>query len=75
MIPLYLFHATAVQHSESALWTMIICNIFMVASGIVFIYRLLKQKNIRTAGIAFAIALAVNYILIAILGDPFDLLG
>lgn len=75
MIPLYLFHVTAVEHSESALWTCLICNIFVVASGIVFMYKLFTQKDVRKSGIIFAIAIVINYILIAIFGDPFDLLG
>lgn len=75
MIPLYLMHVTAVEHSESLLWTCIVCNIFVVTSGIVFMYRLFTQKTVKFAGISFAIAIAINYIVIAILGDPFDLLG
>ncbi|MFZ7942637.1 hypothetical protein [Neobacillus sp. 19] len=75
MIPLYLLHVTAVEHSESMLWTFITCNIFVVTSGIIFIYKLFTQKKVRVAGIAFGIALVINYILIAIFGDPFDLLG
>ncbi|QCJ40784.1 hypothetical protein FAY30_02050 [Bacillus sp. S3] len=75
MIPLYLLHVTAVEHSESMLWTFITCNIFVVTSGILFIYKLFTQKKVRVAGIAFGIALVINYILIAIFGDPFDLLG
>ncbi|MEH7093667.1 hypothetical protein [Neobacillus vireti] len=75
MIPLYLFHVTAVEHSESMLWTFLTCNVFVVSAGIVFIYKLFTQKKVRTAGIVFGVALAINYILIAIFGDPFDLLG
>jgi hypothetical protein len=75
LIPLYLFHVTAVAHSESMLWTFLTCNVFVVSAGIVFIYKLFTQKKVRMAGIVFGVALAINYILIAILGDPFDLLG
>lgn len=75
LIPLYLLHVTTVEHSESLLWTFLICNIFVVSAGIVFIYKLFRQKPVRVAGITFAIALAINYILIAIFGDIFDLLG
>jgi hypothetical protein len=75
LIPLYLFHVTTVQHSENLLWTFLICNIFVVTAGLTFMYKLFRQKNVRGAGITFAIALAVNYILIAIFGDIFDLLG
>ncbi|MBT2657496.1 hypothetical protein J7E81_20050 [Bacillus sp. ISL-18] len=75
MIPLYLFHVTAVEHSESMLWTFLTCNVFVVSAGIVFIYKLFTQKKVRIAGIVFGVALAINYILIAIFGDPFDLLG
>ncbi|MEH7353865.1 hypothetical protein V7150_09830 [Neobacillus drentensis] len=75
MIPLYLLHVTAVEHSESLLWTFVTCNIFVVTSGIIFMYKLFTQKEVRVVGIAFGIALAINYILIAIFGDPFDLLG
>ncbi|MDQ1147948.1 cytochrome b subunit of formate dehydrogenase [Bacillus sp. SORGH_AS 510] len=75
MIPLYLFHVTSVEHSESTLWTFIICNIFVVVSGIVFMYRLFTQKSVRAAGIAFGVAILINYILIAIFGDFWDLLG
>jgi len=75
LIPLYLLHVTAVEHSESLLWTFVTCNIFVVTSGIIFMYKLFTQKEVRVVGIAFGIALAINYILIAIFGDPFDLLG
>jgi hypothetical protein len=75
LVPLYLFHVTTVEHSESTLWTFIICNIFVVSSGIIFMYRLFKQKNVRVAGLVFGAALLINYILIAIFGDIFDLLG
>ena len=75
MIPLYLLHVTTVEHSENLLWTFLSCNIFVVGAGIVFIYKLFRQKPVRVTGITFAIALAVNYILIAIFGDIFDLLG
>ena len=75
LIPLYLFHVTTVEHSESLLWVFLICNVFVVSAGIVFIYKLFRQKNVRVAGITFACCLAVNYILIAIFGDIFDLLG
>ncbi|MEH7107732.1 hypothetical protein [Bacillus sp. JJ1764] len=75
MMPLYLMHVTAVEHSESALLTCLLANIFVVTSGIILIYRLFKQKNIRLIGILFAIAIVINYILILIFGDPFDLLG
>ncbi|WP_251554506.1 hypothetical protein [Neobacillus muris] len=75
LLPLYLLHVTGVEHSEGLLWMFICINIFVVTSGIVFMYKLFKQKNIRAAAFAFGIALAVNYILIAIFGDPFDLLG
>lgn len=75
MIPLYLMHVTTVAHSESMLWTFLTCNVFVVTAGIVFMYKLFTQKKVRNAGIVFGIAIAINYILIAILGDPFDLLG
>lgn len=75
MIPLYLFHVTAVEHSENLLWTFLICNVFVVISGIIFMYRLFTQKKVVVAAIVFGVALAINYILIAIFGDPFDLLG
>jgi len=75
LIPLYLFHVTAVPHSESLLWTFLTCNAFVVISGIVFMYKLFTQKKVKIAGILFGMALAINYILIAIIGDPFDLLG
>ncbi|WP_160724257.1 hypothetical protein [Bacillus sp. USDA818B3_A] len=75
LIPIYLFHVTAAVHSESLLWTFLICNAFVVTSGMIFIYRLFKQKKVRNAGLLFGAALAINYILIAIFGDPFDLLG
>ncbi|WP_462412757.1 hypothetical protein [Neobacillus sp. Marseille-QA0830] len=75
MIPLYLLHVTAVEHSEGLLGMFVCINLIVVTSGIVFMYRLFKQKNVRVPAITFGIALAVNYILIAIFGDPFDLLG
>lgn len=75
MIPLYLLHVTTVAHSESMLWTFLTCNLFVVTAGIVFMYKLFTQKKVRNSGIVFGIAIAINYILIAILGDPFDLLG
>ena len=75
MIPLYLLHVTAVEHSESALWTCLICNIFVVVSGVVFMYKLFTQKDARRSGITFAVAILINYIAILIFGDPFDLLG
>ncbi|WHY86754.1 hypothetical protein QNH39_02430 [Neobacillus novalis] len=75
MILLYLLHVTTVAHSESMLWTFLTCNVFVVTAGIVFMYKLFTQKNVRNAGIVFGVAIAINYILIAILGDPFDLLG
>ena len=75
LIPLYLLHVTTVEHSENLLWTFLSCNIFVVGAGIVFINKLFRQKPVRVTGITFAIALAVNYILIAIFGDIFDLLG
>jgi hypothetical protein len=73
--PFYLMHVTTVQHSENLLWTFLICNVFLVTAGIIFIVKLFRQKNIGKAGITFGIALAINYILIAIFGDIFDLLG
>ncbi|PLS05668.1 hypothetical protein CVD27_09925 [Neobacillus cucumis] len=75
LISLYLFHVTAVEHSESLLWTFLTCNAFVVVAGIVFMYKLFTQKTVKIAGILFGLALAINYILIAIFGDPFDLLG
>ncbi|MEH7334069.1 hypothetical protein V7161_15600 [Neobacillus drentensis] len=75
LIPFYLLHVTAVAHSENLLWTFLLCNIFVVSSGIVFMYRLFTQKKVRIAGITFGIAIAINYVLIAIYGDIFDLLG
>lgn len=75
MIPLYLLHVTAAPHSESMLWTFLTCNVFVVTAGVIFMYKLFTQKKVRRAGIVFGIAIAINYILIAILGDPFDLLG
>lgn len=75
MISLYLLHVTAAAHSEKALWTSLACNLFVVASGVFFIYKLFKQQNIKKAGITFAIAILINYIMIAIYGDVFDLLG
>ncbi len=75
LIPFYLMHVTTVEHSENLLWTFLICNVFVVSAGIIFTYKLFRQKNVRVAGITFAIALAINYILIAIFGDIFDLLG
>ncbi|MGG1678983.1 hypothetical protein ACIFOT_25145 [Neobacillus sp. NRS-1170] len=75
MIPFYLLHVTAVAHSENLLWTFLLCNVFVVSSGIIFMYRLFTQKKVRIAGITFGIAIVINYVLIAIYGDIFDLLG
>jgi len=75
LIPLYLMHVTAVPHSESNFWISILCNLFVVTSGIVFMVKLFKQQNVKMAGITFAIAIAINYIAIAIIGNIFDLLG
>lgn len=75
LIPLYLFHVTAVAHSEGLLLPFLICNAFVVISGIVFMYKLFTQKKVGLAGLLFVITLVINYILIAIFGDPFDLLG
>lgn len=77
MLPLYLFHVTNVPHQESPtlLWSLLICNAFVVIAGIIFMYQLFTLKNVRKSGIFFGIAILVNYILIAIYGSIFDLLG
>ncbi|MCM2536143.1 hypothetical protein NDK43_32525 [Neobacillus pocheonensis] len=77
MLPHYLLHVTAVPHTESPslIWSLATGNLFLVIAGIVFIYKLFKQKNVRTSGITFGIALLLNYILVAIYGTIFDLLG
>ncbi|WP_197031393.1 hypothetical protein [Bacillus sp. UNC438CL73TsuS30] len=77
MLPQYLLHVTAVPHSESPslIWSLLACNIFLVIAGIFFIVKLFRQKNVLKSGITFGIALAINYILIAVYGDIFDLLG
>ena len=77
MIPLYLLHVTNVPHSESPslLWSLLICNAFVVIAGIIFAYKLFTLKNVLKSGIIFGVALAVNYTLIAIYGSIFDLLG
>jgi hypothetical protein len=77
LIPLYLLHVTNVPHSESPslLWSLLICNAFVVIAGIIFAYKLFTLKNVLKSGIIFGVALAINYILIAIYGSIFDLLG
>ncbi|NRD77697.1 hypothetical protein HPT25_09595 [Bacillus sp. BRMEA1] len=77
LLPLYLLHVTNIPHNEgpSVIWTLLICNIFVVSAGINFIYRLFRLKNVLKSGIVFGIAILINYILIAIYGDIFDLLG
>jgi cytochrome b subunit of formate dehydrogenase len=77
LIPLYLLHVTAVPHNESPslLWSLVICNIFVVTAGIIFMYKLFTLKNILKSGITFGVAILVNYLLIAIYGSIFDLLG
>ena len=77
MIPLYLLHVTNVSHSENPgiLGILVACNVFVVAAGIIFIYKLFRLKRTLKSGIIFVIAILLNYILIAIYGDPFDLLG
>lgn len=70
-------HVTNVTHNESPnlLWTLLICNISVVAAGFVFMYKLFTVKDVRKSGIVFGIALTINYILIALYGSIFDLLG
>jgi hypothetical protein len=77
LLPHYLLHVTAVPHTESPslIWSLVAGNLFLVIAGIVFIYKLFKQKNIRISGITFGIALLLNYILVVIYGTIFDLLG
>jgi hypothetical protein len=77
LIPLYLMHVTNVPHSEnpSILGILLTCNVFVVVAGITFIYKLFRLKKALRSGIIFVIAILLNYILIAIYGDPFDLLG
>ncbi|MED1471707.1 hypothetical protein [Bacillus salipaludis] len=77
LLPHYLLHVTAVPHSESPslIWSLLACNIFLVIAGVFFIVKLFRQKNVLKSGITFGIALAINYILIAVYGDIFDLLG
>jgi hypothetical protein len=77
LIPLYLLHVTAVPHNESPslIWSLVICNIFVVTAGIIFMYKLFTLKNILKSGITFGVAILVNYLLIAIYGSIFDLLG
>jgi hypothetical protein len=77
LIPLYLLHVTNVPHSEnpSIIWTLLICNVFVVVAGIFFIYQLFTLKKVLKSGIIFGIAILINYVLIAIYGDIFDLLG
>ncbi|MED3563322.1 hypothetical protein [Bacillus xiapuensis] len=77
LLPQYLLHVTNVPHSESPslIWSLITCNTFLVVTAIVFIVKLFKQKNVLKSGITFGIVLAINYILIAVYGSIFDLLG
>jgi hypothetical protein len=77
LIPLYLMHVTNVPHSEnpSIIWSLLICNAFVVTAGIVFIYKLFSLKKVLKSGIIFGIAILINYVLIAIYGNLFDLLG
>ncbi|MDR7002976.1 hypothetical protein [Neobacillus niacini] len=77
LLPQYLLHVTAVPHSESPslIWSLIACNTFLVIAGIFFIVKLFRQKNVLKSGITFGVALAINYILIAVYGSVFDLLG
>lgn len=77
LLPLYLMHVIAEPHPESLplIWSIFSCNVFVVVAGIIFIYKLFKQRNVALSGITFGIALVINYILIAIYGSIFDLLG
>jgi hypothetical protein len=70
-------HVTNVPHSEnpSILWSLLFCNTFVVVAGIVFMYKLFTLKKVLKSGIIFGIAILINYILIAIYGSIFDLLG
>jgi len=77
LIPLYLLHVTNAPHSENpnVLWSLLICNAFVVVAGVIFAYHLFTLKNVLKSGLFFGVALAVNYTLIAIYGSIFDLLG
>ncbi|OIK12480.1 hypothetical protein [Bacillus sp. MUM 13] len=76
-LPLVLAHVTADAHVENdfQLWLLLVCNIFMVITGFIFIYKLFKQRTGRKLTIIFGISLLVNYVLVLIFGSAFDLLG
>jgi cytochrome b subunit of formate dehydrogenase len=77
LLPFYLLHVINVPHNDSpsVIWILLICNIFVVTAGILLIYRLFTLKKVLKSGVIFGIAILINYILIAIYGDIFDLLG
>lgn len=77
LLPLYLLHITDEPHTESELqlWGIFVCNLFLVVTGIIFMYKLYKQKEIKKTAITFGVALLINYVLILIFGSVFDLLG
>lgn len=77
MLPFYLLHVTNVPHEDGpgVIGSLLICNLFVVTAGIIFIYRLFTLKKVLKYGIMFGVAIVINYILIAIYGDIFDLLG
>ena len=77
MLPLYLMHIATLSHpiTPIMIWSLFSCNVFVVAAGIFFMYRLFTQKKVKIPGITFGVALVINYILIAIYGSIFDLLG
>ncbi|KQL54355.1 hypothetical protein AN964_13195 [Heyndrickxia shackletonii] len=75
--PFILGHVTAEPHTENIyqLWLIVICDIYLVISGAIFVYQLFKVKTTRKTAINFAIALLISCILVITFGSAWDLLG
>jgi hypothetical protein len=75
--PFYLSHITAEPHTENnfQLWLIIICDIYLVISGIIFMYQLFKVKTTLKTAINFGIALFISVMLVVYFGSVLDLLG
>ncbi|MBS4172740.1 hypothetical protein [Bacillus sp. FJAT-49736] len=75
--PFILGHVTAEPHTENAfqLWLILIVDLYLVISGIVFMYQLFKVKTTWKTAINFGVALIVSMALVVYFGSVFDLLG
>ncbi|NHM30722.1 hypothetical protein [Neobacillus terrae] len=62
-------------HSQFESVLLILCNVIMVLLGIILIYKLFRQAEMKWTAIYFAIVLTVNYIVIAFYGGITELLG